>query len=253
MKELPQGESSKSRELNPAVLVSAQILLRRVFRILRGCRIDTKSLHGIIKDALESASEIPASQANCVTAREALICCDVVLKWRRYPKFLDSEGLPAQLSVRDRAPSFVELVEAAAPGTDWQRIAECMTELGVVRYVGSTRIELLSESIVTCSGRDGSIVASELVLEHICGFLGSVEYNVFDKPSRDKGRFERACYASVPAEVVPVLEKLISTRGQEFVDVVDEWLARRSTREGSESGSVLVGAGAYVFVRSNVQ
>jgi hypothetical protein len=89
------------------------------------------------------------------------------------------------------------------------------------------------------------------VLEHICGFLGSVEFNVFDKPSRAKGRFERACYASVPKELVPVLQQLVGRRGQDFVDVIDEWLARRAVTPAGEGDTLLVGAGAYLFVREN--
>jgi hypothetical protein len=89
------------------------------------------------------------------------------------------------------------------------------------------------------------------VLEHICGFLGSVEFNIFEKPSRANGRFERACYASVPRELVPILQQLVNSRGQAFVDVIDEWLSRRSTKPTENNDTVLVGAGAYVFIRDH--
>ncbi len=234
------------------VVESGRVLLRRVFRILRGCGIDLETLRGITSDALHAVSEVPNSQANRVTARQVFRCSDLVLKWRRNPRFLDARGLPAQLSLKSKSPSFIELAQVAAPGEDWRKLLDSLIELGVVREKLNEGIELLSESVVACSGRDGTVVASECVLEHICGFLGSVEYNVFDKPSREKGRFERACYASVPEEIVPVLEKMISTRGQDFVDAIDEWLARRSIKSSVESASVLVGAGAYVFVRKNV-
>jgi hypothetical protein len=236
-----------------AISESAKVLLRRVFRVLRGCGIKMDTLREMTNDALLAVENVPNSHANRVTARQALMCCDVVLKWRRDPRFLDANGLPASLSLNGQCPSFAELVEVSAPGEDWQRLMESMIELGVVRSTEDTKTELISDSVVACSGQDGSTVASECVLEHICGFLGSVEYNVFDKPSREKGRFERACYASVPKEIVPVLEKMISSRGQDFVDVIDEWLARRAVRPSAESGSVLVGAGAYVFVRRNVE
>jgi hypothetical protein len=127
-----------------------------------------------------------------------------------------------------------------------------MAELGVVRIADGNKIELTSESVVACSGREGTAIASECILEHICGFLGSVEFNLFDKPSRAKGRFERACYASVPRELVPVLQRLVSTRGQDFIDAIDEWLARRSGRSDDNSETMLVGAGAYLFVRENL-
>jgi hypothetical protein len=161
-------------------------------------------------------------------------------------------GLPAQLSLDGISPTFAELVEIAATGADPNGLLVTMEELGVVRTTDTRKIELISDSVVACSGQDGSSIASECVLEHICGFLGSVEFNVFDKPSRAKGRFERACYASVPRELVPVLQQLVSARGQDFVDVIDEWLARRAVKPNSNEGSLLVGAGAYLFVRENL-
>jgi hypothetical protein len=165
---------------------------------------------------------------------------------------LTSQGLPNLLSLRGVQSNFSELVHSVSPAEDPEVLLETLKELGVVRMTNSESIELISESVVACSGREDSVIASEPVLEHICGFLGSVEYNLFDKPSRARGRFERACYASVPDKLVPVLENLVSTRGQDFVDIIDEWLARRAIRPRIDAGTVLVGAGAYVFVRENV-
>lgn len=234
---------------NDGVTVSAHILLRRVFRILRGCGLSLSQLQSMSEQALREVQGIPDAHASRVTARQAFMCCDVVLKWRRDCKYLDQTGLPMQLSMNGASPSFIDLVKAAAPDADPSQLLAAMEELGVVRIAEDARAELISESVVACAGRDGSTIASECVLEHICGFLGSVEYNVFDKPSRARGRFERACYASVPLELVPVLEQLVSARGQDFVDVIDEWLARRAIKRPVSDDSVLVGAGAYVFVR----
>ena len=238
-----------AEQLHDGVEVSAHILLRRVFRILRGCGLSLAQLKAMSEQALREVKGIPDAHASRVTARQAFMCCDVVLKWRRDYKYLDQEGLPIQLSINGASPSFADLVKAAAPDADPHQLLAAMEELGVVRIAENTKAELISESVVACSGREGSTIASECVLEHICGFLGSVEYNVFDKPSRARGRFERACYASVPSQLVPVLEQLVSARGQDFVDVIDEWLARRALKRPAGNDSVLVGAGAYVFVR----
>ena len=192
------------------------------------------------------------SHVSPATARHIITCSDVVLKWRRDSKFLTSEGLPNALLMNGAASNFSELVHAVSPSDNPDELLETLKELGVVRMTESDAIELVSESVVACSGREGSVIASEPVLEHICGFLGSVEYNLFDKPSRARGRFERACYASVPDKFVPVLENLVGSRGQDFVDIIDEWLARRAVRPSNGAGTVLVGAGAYVFVRDNV-
>lgn len=253
MRSLEVGRDISNKGLNaPDIADSAYILLRRVFRILRGCGLSASQLKAMTEQALDEVDELPMSQFSRVTARQALTCSDVVLKWRRDCQFLDSTGMPAQLAVDVGSPSFRQLTEVAAPGIDPAQLMLAMEELGVIQLIDG-KVELISESVVACSGREGSLVASEFVLEHICGFLGSVEFNVFDKPSRAKGRFERACYASVPKKLVPVLEQLISTRGQDFVDVIDEWLSRRATKAIEDSESVLVGAGAYVFVRNHVR
>lgn len=248
------GNAGKHGGPTDAVFRCAHMVLRRVFRILRGCGFSEAELRVMAETAVSEIEQIPDSQRSRVTARQAMMCCDVVLRWRRDCEFLDGDGAPRILSLAGEPRSFESLVRLSAPSADPMTLMAMLAELGVVRIVDDKQIELISESVVTCSGQDGLAVAGECVLEHICGFLGSVEFNVFDKPSRAKGRFERACYATVPKELVPVLQLLVSSRGQDFVDAIDEWLARRCVKPIeaglSDAGqSLLVGAGAYLFVR----
>lgn len=237
--------------LNDAVFQCAHILLRRVFRILRGCGFSELELREMAETAVSEIEQMRDSQPSRVTARQAMMCCDVVLKWRRDCDYLDGDGAPRVLPKSGAAHSFASLVRLCAPSENPMSVLATLVELGVVRVTDENSIELISESVVTCSGQDGLAVAGECVLEHICGFLGSVEFNVFDKPSRAKGRFERACYATVPMELVPVIQQLVSARGQDFVDVIDEWLARRRVKGDETGAAVLVGAGAYLFVRED--
>lgn len=229
-----------------------RILVRRVIRILKACGITNLELQEIFAQEISASGSIAQSDVSSATARQIIACSDVVLRWRRDSRFLTSDGLPSVLAISGNASNFHDLVHVVSPGDDASELLRTLKELGVVRVSESEQIELISESVVACSGREGSVIASEPVLEHICGFLGSVEYNLFDKPSRARGRFERACYASVPDKLVPILENLVSSRGQDFVDVIDEWLARRAIRPTHGAETVLVGAGAYVFVRENV-
>jgi len=238
-------------QLNETIFKCANVLLRRVFRILRGCGFAEVELTEMARIAIEEVKTLPDSQRSRVTARQALMCSDVVLRWRRDCSYVDDDGAPRSLAIVGDAQSFSTLVRASAPDADPEVLLALMVELGVVRIASEKNVELLSDSVVTCSGQDGLAIASECVLEHICGFLGSVEFNVFDKPSRAKGRFERACYASVPSHLIPVLQQLVSARGQVFVDAIDEWLARRAVDPTENDQSLLVGAGAYVFVREN--
>lgn len=230
----------------------ARMLVRRVIRILKACGITDLDLREIVRQEIATSESIVISHESPATARQIITCSDVVLRWRRDARFLTLDGLPNLLSLRGESPAFGDLVNAVSPGDNASELLETLKVLGVVRMTKSECIELISESVVACSGREGSVIASEPVLEHVCGFLGSVEYNLFDKPSRARGRFERACYASVAENLVPVLENLVNSRGQDFVDIIDEWLARRAIRPSRDGGTVLVGAGAYVFVRDHV-
>lgn len=234
-----------------ALLMSAQLIMRRVFRILRGCGLAESDLRSMASIAITDIAQIPDAQPSRVTARQAMMCCDVVLKWRRDCRFVDQHGLPSQLPIPGSHKSFEALVRECVPEVNSSEMLRTMIELGVVRITDDRQVELISDSVVTCSGQEGAAIASQCVLEHICGFLGSVEFNVFDKPSRSRGRFERACYASVPRDLVPILQQLVNSRGQDFVDVIDEWLARRAVKSPDGKESILVGAGAYVFVREN--
>jgi hypothetical protein len=249
--EIPNAPHTEDR-FDDALCRSAYVLLRRVFRIMRGCGFSESDLRVMATDAVNEVERSPDARRSTVTARQAMMCCDVVLQWRRHCDFVDSSnGAPSILTLSGSGRSFFSLVRASVPTADPSTLLKTMIELGVVRINRDETIELLSDSVVTCSGQDGMAVAGECVLEHICGFLGSVEFNLFEKPSRSKGRFERACYANIPAELVPVLQQLVRARGQDFVDVIDEWLARRVEKAGHSAQGVLVGAGAYVFVREN--
>lgn len=230
----------------------ARILVRRVLRILKACGISDSDLREVIGREMTASESIAISHESPATARQIITCSDIVLKWRRDARFLTSDGLPNFLSLRGESSTFGELVNSVSPGESASELLETLEALGVVRMTEPGSIELISESVVACSGREGSVIASEPVLEHVCGFLGSVEYNLFDKPSRARGRFERACYASVPRNLVPILENLVSSRGQDFVDIIDEWLARRAIRPTDGGEAALVGAGAYVFIRESV-
>jgi hypothetical protein len=243
--------SGEQSQVGSALAKCAHVLLRRVFRILRGCGFSEDELKIMAQAAVEEVEQIPDAQKSRVSARQAMICSDVVLKWRRDCAFLDCKGIPKVLSIDGDTESFASLVRLSAPGEAPDALLGTMAELGVVRVIDGKLVELISESVVTCSGRDGQAIAGECVLEHICGYLGSVEFNIFDKSSRTRGRFERACYATVPIEFVPVVQQLVSSRGQEFVDVIDEWLARRHVKGPDSRETLLVGAGAYIFVREN--
>jgi hypothetical protein len=105
----------------------------------------------------------------------------------------------------------------------------------------------LSDSVLACSSGEHRMIANSTVLTHIQAFLSAVEYNLLDRCASKSPRFERACYGKIPSELVPILERLIEVRGQNFIDSVDEWLARHRAVDDDGRSVWLAGAGAYVF------
>lgn len=222
-------------------------VMRRIVRILHACGLSRSDLLEMARTEIGDLIE-PTEGLLRTTTRQTLVCSNIVLRWRRDPRFVGADGLPLQLIIAGGSLSFSEIVQAVAPGESVDEILRTMKQLGAVRETCPNTIELITESMVTCSGREGVGVASEPVLRHIGGFLGSVEHNLLRKSERQSGRFERACYAVVPPGVAPILERLIASKGQDFVDSIDEWLSRRSFALSRQEEAYMVGAGAYVFI-----
>jgi hypothetical protein len=138
-------------------------------------------------------------------------------------------------------------VSIVLPAERPEEILDYLIKLEAVA-VRAGQIHLLVESVLTCTGKGGDALASGAVLAHLNNFLRSVEFNLLEKPSIAKGRFERACYVSIPESLVPVFERFIDNRGQDFIDVIDEWLERHRAGLTVAGPRTTVGAGAYMFV-----
>jgi hypothetical protein len=198
-------------------------------------------------DAVEAPAPVRAVLAS---PEQHLVCTDIVFHWRRKPRFVDTQGRPKKLNITGDPGSFQSLVLEVAPTFDPIVLLDYLESLGCVRCSDGL-VELATESVLACAGTSERTVAAETVLAHMHGFLGSVEHNLVAKKDGDGGRFERACYAVVPANLVPVVQRLIADRGQNFIDAVDEWLVRHQADERAGERVCLVGSGAYVFVHDS--
>lgn len=236
--------------LTPELREHASRLTKTFVNILNSCGLSSEEVLKLTQDAADELGEGGAIQKVSSSAGEHLACTDVVFAWRHALRFLDDLGGPRRLARSGSGGSFDDLVHSAAPGHDSGAMLDYLVGLGAIRCLPDGSCELITESVLACSGTNGGKVASEVVLLHLQGFLGSVEYNLRSKIGNEAGKFERACYSRIPAELAPIFEKLVESRGQNFVDSVDEWLVRHRVEGASPSGGALVGAGAYVFVRS---
>ncbi len=228
-------------------------VIRRLFRILGACGFPRQEIARATYRLLEGLEGADVERKRLsASANQHIALADAVLRWRRDPEFVGADGLPAPLPFLGQRGSFSRLLQLVAPEEDPTRSLEYMIEVGAVVSDLRQRVTLLSESLLTCTGRDLARVSPVPVLLHLNSFLGSVEHNLTERSGPRSGRFERACYASVPANLVPILERFVESRGQDFIDVVDEWLSRQPKPDDQRHG-VTVGAGAYVFVQPEIK
>jgi len=231
-------------------LVLVESLVHSFFRILLRCGIKPDDLLEIVQDTAKGMTNVSSGSVLADSPEHHIACTDVVFHWRRDTKFLDSKGMPRPIAPTGLEPSFERLVEVAAPACTSDSVLRYLLALGAVRSRPDGMLELESESVLACAGQGTGVIAPRTVLSHIGGFLGSVEFNVCAKQDNSSGRFERACYALLPRPLLPIFQRLVEQRGQNFVDSIDEWLVRHRGPDSS-GGTVQVGAGAYVFVNDS--
>lgn len=243
------GSSSESG----AERAQLERLLRVLFRILMACNVDRQKLADLSLAILAGEdSWAPPGQTLDASAGQHLACTDLVLRWRRDPRFADSTGDPKKLQLNDDDDSFWALCESTAPGYERSQILRYLEVVGAVR-VQADGVQLLTDSVLACNANVDRAISPLTVLSHMQGFLSSVEYNLFRTDKKGEGRFERACYAELPKDLVPIFERFAEVRGQNLVDAVDDWLLRHQDRVESsqEGGKSLVGIGAYILVHDS--
>jgi len=223
------------------------LLVGRFFRILRACGVNDDELTVSLRKILQNQLDVAATRGIHAPADLHLTSTDLVFCWRRSPPFIDAQGRPKKLRLSGTNDSFDELVRQTAPNVSSSLLFSYLEQLGIVRRDKEGFVVLLADSVLACSSGEHRMIATSTVLTHIQAFLSAVEYNLLDRCASKSPRFERACYGRIPSELVPILERLIEVRGQNFIDSVDEWLDRHRAVEDDGQSVWLAGAGAYVF------
>lgn len=227
-------------------------LIQTFVNILLSCGFSAGEILRLVQAAAESGRQSGNRRRATGSVAEHLACTDVVYSWRHDPEFLDGNGEPKALMRTGGHASLETLVSQSAPDHDPASILQHLSQLGAVRSLEDGTYELLTESVLACNGTDDGIVVPDVVLLHLQGMLGTVEYNLRTRTCSDDGRFDRACYSRIPLELTAVFRNLVEQRGQEFVDGIDEWLVRHRTTGHEKCHDAFVGAGAYMFCTSFV-
>jgi len=169
-------------------------------------------------------------------------CMEVMCLWRRDSRFLDDQGRPVALPQDGKDVSFEDLCKAAGSRSDFQAVLSTLKEFGAVEIDADGLVRSLTPTFILGRGTGG--VAVDGLLKQIAGFLRVVDHNT-QAESTSLPRFERMCTVVVADEMLPIFERTVRERGQEFIDGLDEWLERHKSLKSVSGSYSEVGAGAY--------
>ena len=174
-------------------------------------------------------------------------CMEVMCHWRRDPEFCGSDGLPARIPFEGSKGSFVSLCAKLPSPLSARDVLELLTAFDAVTVSASGMIEARTPTFILSGHSLGAAIAFDGVLKQLLGYLRVIEFNVYAQRPFVRPRFERSCSVVLPAKMIPLAERFVRERGQDFIDSVDEWLMRQSSKNIVEPGAcgVEVGAGAY--------
>ena len=173
-------------------------------------------------------------------------CMEVLCLWRRDPEFLTEDGLPAPLPIDGDTRSFHKICTRAHVATGTAALLDTLRSFGAIRIAQDGRVVPETQTFLLSAGPGSTQLAFDGVLKQIAGFIRVIEHNVLDAGASGKRRFERACTVVVAEELLPVFEGMVANRGQDFIDVLDEWLERHCTAVSPKNRYVEIGVGAYL-------
>lgn len=237
---LPQSE------VGPEQLL--EILLESLMRILQRGGFEGRD---VADKLLEVGAKVGAPVSHDDVTRVSLgadqrICMELMCLWRREPEFCDRRGLPAPLPVRGARPSFEMLVKRVNEHLSIDRILALLVSFRAVYLDRNGCVVAATPTFILSSHDSDRALAIDGVLKQLIGYVSVVEHNVFSVKPFTPPRFERSCSVVLPRKMVPVAQRFVRERGQDFVDSVDEWLIRQSIATKSMPGPhVELGAGAY--------
>ena len=181
-------------------------------------------------------------------------CMEVMCTWRRDIMFVDNHGDPLPLSQGIGEESFGALCKRAGCKNDVSAVLKTLMEFGAISIDGDNKVIPETPTFLLGRAHAGGRLAVDGVLKQLEGFLQVVHRNVCSVSGARRPRFERACTVSVAVELEAIFDRLVRSRGQEFIDSIDEWLERNAKRESASGRYLELGAGVYFIdlgVRDN--
>ena len=168
----------------------------------------------------------------------------VLSGWFQDPDFTNADGEPSDLNLKDDTQGFPALVRRYSGDMPTSAMLAELERVHAVRRIGKHTVRLLSRSYVPDSGDPEGI-----------RMLGSATHDLLEtidtNLSRDadtKPLFQRVVFNNrVDAKMAPLFRRMTNEQGQQFLEMLDDWLATHELPEGQAGDRVRLGVGVYLF------
>ena len=226
-----------------------QALLNEVVQLFTDLLNASGASKSMIKTAMEEAlhdsSESMASTRFMDLGSLLRDCMEVMCTWRRDVDLVDSNADPIPLPLKSHELSFEVLCAKAQCRRPTVEILDALLEFGAVSRDSKGLIRSETPTFILGGPVSGGRLATDGLLKQLEGFLVCIHKNVKSVSGDGVQKFERACTVTVARELEPVFSVLVRSRGQDFIDSIDEWLERNTKLESPSGRYVELGAGAY--------
>lgn len=213
--------------------------------LLGAAGASTTMIDHAISEAMSNAAETKSRAKFTELGSLLRDCMEVMCAWRRDPRSVDEHGEPKRLKQSDAIASFQTLCATSGCRHPWPDILAALLEFGAVTLDEDQCVVSKTPTFLLTRVDEGGRLATDGLLKQLEGYLRVLHRNVLSISGVEKPRFERACTVAVALELEPVFDQLIRTRGQAFVDSMDEWLERNAKRESACGRYIELGVGAY--------
>ena len=174
----------------------------------------------------------------------------ILYKWFTAPEYLDSDGKPKILSIKnDTPPSFASLMKDHGGGLPTTTMLKELLKTKSVELVGTDQLKALNRSYKPLPADPAHI----LRLAHVVSDFATTMHTNMIRQVGEPSKFEaRAFNTSIPKEVIPEFQIFMQKNGMEFLQRIDNWLNEREVNLGSDNNDrTTLGAGLYMIENSN--
>ncbi len=176
----------------------------------------------------------------------------VLQGWSQDPQYLGPYGLPLEVPFEGATMSFEDLVRKYAGDVPARALLEELVRVNAAIEMDDGYVRLLNRTYLP-SPLDP--VGLERLGNVVNYFIDTVDFNL-QKKRQGEGRFER--YAMTMEGLSPqafqMFDELIREKGQELLEVLDDWLGQYETKGGHKlpsSEAIKTGVGIFHFIEKS--